>query len=69
MAVHQHIYKRPVERLTRYQKVRAVIEIWRREYNEDGPKKSLGRLTAANYAKQLVFRAVRMPDDSKALRN
>ena len=31
---------------------RAVIEAWRREYNEERPKKSLGGLTPAQYAKQ-----------------
>ncbi len=46
---------------------RAVIETWRREYNEERPKKSLGGLTPAQYAKQLAIKAVTMPDDSKAL--
>jgi len=32
---------------------RAVIETWRREYNEERPKKALGGLTPAAYAKQL----------------
>jgi putative transposase len=32
---------------------RAVIEAWRCEYNEERPKKSLGGLTPAQYAKQL----------------
>ncbi len=36
----------------------AVIESWRREYNEERPKKSLGRLTPAGYAKQLAIKAV-----------
>jgi putative transposase len=47
---------------------RTVIENWRREYNEERPKKSLGGLTPAQYAKQLAIKAVTMPDDSKALR-
>ena len=47
---------------------RAVIETWRREYNEERPKKSLGGLTPAQYAKQLASKAVTMPEDSKALR-
>ena len=47
---------------------RAVIEAWRCEYNEERPKKSLGGLTPAQYAKQLAIKAVTMPDDSKALR-
>ena len=38
------------------------------EYNEERPKKSLGGLTPAQYAKQLAIKAVTMPDDSKALR-
>lgn len=33
---------------------RAVIETWRREYNEERPKKVLGGMTPAAYAKQLT---------------
>ncbi len=33
---------------------RTVIEVWRREYNEERPKKALGGLTPAAYAKQLA---------------
>jgi putative transposase len=33
---------------------RAVIEAWRREYNEEWPKKSLGGLTPSGYAKKLA---------------
>lgn len=33
---------------------RAVIEAWRREYNEERPKKSLGGLTPSAYARQLA---------------
>ena len=33
---------------------RAVIETWRREYNEERPKKSLGGLTPAAYARTLM---------------
>jgi len=47
---------------------RAVLESWRREYNEERPKKSLGGLTPAQYAKHLAGKAITMPDDSKALR-
>jgi putative transposase len=47
---------------------RTVIETWRREYNEERPKKSLGGLTPAQYAKKLATKAVIIPDDSKALR-
>jgi transposase InsO family protein len=41
---------------------RVVIENWRREYNEERPKKKLGGLTPAQYAKQLAKRVVTMPD-------
>jgi putative transposase len=47
---------------------KAVIETWRREYNEERPKRSLGGLTPAQYAQQLAMRAVTMSDDFKALR-
>ena len=33
---------------------RTVIETWRREYNEERPKKALGGMTPSAYAKQLV---------------
>ena len=33
-----------------------VIETWRREYNEERPKKGLGGLTPAAYAQQLTAR-------------
>ena len=36
---------------------RVVIEDWRREYNEERPKKSLGGLTPASYAKQMAEKA------------
>jgi putative transposase len=35
-----------------------VIEAWRREYNEERPKKSLGGLTPAAYAKQLATKTI-----------
>jgi transposase InsO family protein len=47
---------------------RVVIEAWRKEYNEERPKRSLGGLTPAQFAKQSAIKAVTMPDDSKALR-
>ena len=47
---------------------RAVIEAWRREYNEERPKRSLGGMTPTQFAKQLAIKAVKLPDDSKALR-
>jgi transposase InsO family protein len=33
---------------------KTIIEAWRREYNEDRPKKSLGGLTPSAYARQLA---------------
>lgn len=47
---------------------RAVIENWRGEYNEERPKKSLGGLTPAQYAKQLATKAITMPADSRSPR-
>jgi transposase InsO family protein len=44
---------------------RALIEAWRREYNDERPKRSLGGLTPAQYAKQLAERPLTMPADSK----
>jgi transposase InsO family protein len=41
---------------------RVVIEDWRREYNDERPKKKLGGLTPAQYAKKLAQRVVTMPD-------
>lgn len=35
----------------------AVIEVWRCEYNEERPKKALGGLTPAAYARQLAERS------------
>ena len=32
----------------------AIIEAWRREYNEERPKRGLGGLTPAAYARQLT---------------
>ena len=39
---------------TNHLQARAIIETWRREYNEERPKKALGGLTPAAYAKQLA---------------
>jgi transposase InsO family protein len=47
---------------------RTVIETWRREYNEERPKRSLGGLTPAQYAKQLAIKAATMPENSNAAR-
>ncbi len=41
---------------------RVVIENWRREYNEERPKKALRGLTPASYAKQMAQKALTMPD-------
>jgi len=37
---------------------KVLIEVWRREYNEERPKKALGGLTPAAYARQLAMKAV-----------
>jgi transposase InsO family protein len=47
---------------------KAVIEDWRREYNEERPKKSLGGLTPAAYAMQLAKKAATLTPDSNAIR-
>ena len=44
---------------------RALIEAWRKEYNEERPKRSLGGLTPSQYAKQLATRPLTMPADSR----
>jgi len=43
----------------------AIIEAWRREYNEERPKKALGGLTPAAYAKQLAEKSATVATDSK----
>ena len=46
-----------------------VIEAWRREYNEERPKKSLGGLPPALYARKLTAeRSIVSPPDSKQIR-
>ena len=45
---------------------RAVIEGWRREYNEERPKKALGGLTPSAYARQLAQNAAIVTTDSNA---
>jgi transposase InsO family protein len=45
---------------------KVIIEDWRREYNEERPKKGLGGLTPAAYAKLLAANAITLPLDSKA---
>lgn len=46
---------------------RVQIEAWRREYNEERPKKSLGGLTPSLYAQQLAGKSITLPTESKAL--
>jgi transposase InsO family protein len=46
---------------------RVVIEAWRREYNDERPKRSLGGLTPSAYAAQLAGKSVTLPSDSKTL--
>ena len=45
---------------------KVVIEAWRREYNEQRPKKSLGGLTPTAYAQTLKQKPVKLTPDSKA---
>jgi len=45
---------------------RVVIEAWRREYNEERPKKALGGLTPSAYARQLAEKSATLTPDSKA---
>jgi transposase InsO family protein len=40
---------------------RSVIETWRREYNEERPKRVLGGLTPAEYARRLTEKVLTMP--------
>jgi transposase InsO family protein len=47
---------------------RTVIEAWRREYNEERPKKSLGGLAPTQYAQQFANKAATMPGGSNAFR-
>lgn len=43
-----------------------IIESWRREYNEERPKKSLGGMTPAAYAKKLTEKSVILTKDSNS---
>jgi putative transposase len=45
---------------------KAIIEAWRKEYNEERPKKALGGLTPAAYAMQLAQKAGTLTPDSNA---
>jgi transposase InsO family protein len=51
---------------TSVHQAKAIIEAWRREYNEQRPKKSLNGLTPAQYAKQLASNTTTMQHDSSA---
>jgi len=42
------------------------VEAWIKEYNEEIPKRSLGGLTSAAYAKTLIQKPVKLIPDSKA---
>ena len=44
---------------------RTESETWRREYNEERPKKARGGMTPSAYAEQLAMKAVPSPLDSK----
>ncbi len=44
---------------------KAIIDTWRREYNEERPKKSLGGLTPVAYAKKHAQKSVTLTPDSK----
>ena len=43
-----------------------VIEAWRKEYNNERPKKALGGLTPAAYAESLAEKSGKLSSDSKA---
>ena len=45
-------------RFTHLLHARTAIETWRREYNEERPKKGLGGLTPAAYARQLAYTTI-----------
>lgn len=45
-----------------------IIEAWRREFNEERPKRGLGGLTPAAYAKKLAEKSVILTKDSNSLR-
>jgi putative transposase len=47
--------------------VQVIIKAWRREYNDERPKKSLGGLTPTAYAKSLAEKSATLPSDSNAL--
>ena len=51
---------------TSLQQARVIVETWRREYNEERPKKTLGGLTPSAYAQTLIQKSVKLTSDSKA---
>ena len=53
-------------RFTSLRHARVVIEAWRREYNHERPKKALGGLTPAAYAKSLTKKSGKLASDSIA---
>jgi len=52
--------------LTSMRHAQVIIEAWRREYNEERPKKSLGGMTPVAYARSLIQKSVKLTPDSKA---
>ncbi len=53
---------------TNLRHAQVVIEAWRREYNNERPKKALGGLTPVAYAKSLEEKSGKLTSDSKAQR-
>ena len=53
--------------LTSMRHAQVIIEAWRREYNEERPKKSLGGMTPVAYARSLIQKSVKLTPDSKNL--
>lgn len=51
---------------TTLQHAKVLIEAWRQEYNNERPKKSLGGMTPAAYAKKLIQKSDKLTSDSKA---
>jgi transposase InsO family protein len=51
---------------TSLQQARVIVEAWRREYNEERPKKSLGGLTPSAYARTLLHQPFTVTPDSSA---
>ena len=50
---------------TSLQHARVIVEAWRKEYNGERPKRSLGGQTPAAYAKTLIHKPVKLTPDSK----